>query len=221
VIARRYRHPSQAHHTVMAGATWEQAEAATGGDPRRQYRRDLPVPRARRPEGRRHLARRPGLPGPPAPGRAPDHARRPGRPRRGDPAPPPVYGRATIGSSLWPSLTGGPAAACSPPPTCRPRRRRPDRQQPQPGTPSRRAGQHRQPDRQSANPQEADGLHHQPDAGERANIRSPATAASLRKPAGGPQARSAPTPTPPHATTTNESPGDRREPRVISTTPGT
>jgi len=33
VIARRYRHPSQVPHTVMAGATWEQAAAAAGGDP--------------------------------------------------------------------------------------------------------------------------------------------------------------------------------------------
>jgi len=33
VIARHYRHPSQVHHTVMAGATWEQIAAATGGDP--------------------------------------------------------------------------------------------------------------------------------------------------------------------------------------------
>jgi hypothetical protein len=32
-IARHYRHPSQVHHTVMAGATWEQIAAATGGDP--------------------------------------------------------------------------------------------------------------------------------------------------------------------------------------------
>jgi hypothetical protein len=76
--------------TVMAGAAWEQTAAAIGGDPRRRYLRDLPVPRARRPESRRHPARRPGLPGPPAPGRAPDHARRPGQPRPGDPAPPPA-----------------------------------------------------------------------------------------------------------------------------------
>jgi len=33
VIARHYRHPSQVHHTVMAGATREQIAAATGGDP--------------------------------------------------------------------------------------------------------------------------------------------------------------------------------------------
>ena len=45
VIAGHYRHPSQVHHTVMAGATWEQTAAATGGDPRRRYLRDLPVPR--------------------------------------------------------------------------------------------------------------------------------------------------------------------------------
>jgi hypothetical protein len=41
VIARHYRHPSQVHHTVMAGATWEQIAAATGGDPgqaRQAYR---------------------------------------------------------------------------------------------------------------------------------------------------------------------------------------
>jgi hypothetical protein len=31
VIARHYRHPSQVHHTVMAGATWEQIAAAAGG----------------------------------------------------------------------------------------------------------------------------------------------------------------------------------------------
>ena len=33
VIACYYRHPSQVHHTVMAGATWEQIAAAAGGDP--------------------------------------------------------------------------------------------------------------------------------------------------------------------------------------------
>jgi hypothetical protein len=41
VIARHYRHLSQVHHTVMAGATWEQIAAATGGDPgqaRQAYR---------------------------------------------------------------------------------------------------------------------------------------------------------------------------------------
>ena len=55
VIARHYRHPSQVHHTVMAGATWEQIAAATGGDPdqarhayrdwaegQRQLRQDYP-----------------------------------------------------------------------------------------------------------------------------------------------------------------------------------
>jgi hypothetical protein len=47
----------------------------------------------------------------------------------------------------------------------------PDRQRPQPGTPSQRAGQHRPPDRQSATPQQAGGLHQQPDRGERANVR--------------------------------------------------
>jgi hypothetical protein len=31
VIARHHRHPSQVPHTVMAGATWEQTAAATGG----------------------------------------------------------------------------------------------------------------------------------------------------------------------------------------------
>jgi hypothetical protein len=41
VVARHYRHPSQVHHAVMAGATWEQIAAATGGDPgqaRQAYR---------------------------------------------------------------------------------------------------------------------------------------------------------------------------------------
>ena len=55
VIACHYRHPSQVHHTVMAGATWEQIAAATGGDPdqarhayrdwaegQRQLRQDYP-----------------------------------------------------------------------------------------------------------------------------------------------------------------------------------
>ena len=32
-IARHYCHPSQVHHTVIAGATWEQIAAATGGGP--------------------------------------------------------------------------------------------------------------------------------------------------------------------------------------------
>jgi hypothetical protein len=32
VIARHDRHPSQVHHPVMAGATWEQTAAAAGGD---------------------------------------------------------------------------------------------------------------------------------------------------------------------------------------------
>jgi len=163
VIARHDRHPSQVHHTVMAGATWEQTAATTGGDPRRRYRRDLPAPRARRP----------GLPGPPAPGRAPDQARRPGQSRPGDPAPPPVYGRATAGSSLWPSLPADRRRLAL--------RRRPadladvgpDRQRPQHDAPSRRADQHRPPDRQTARPptpQEAGGLYQQPDEGERANV---------------------------------------------------
>jgi hypothetical protein len=41
VIARHYRHPSLVHHAVLAGATWEQIAAATGGDPdqaRQAYR---------------------------------------------------------------------------------------------------------------------------------------------------------------------------------------
>jgi hypothetical protein len=59
VIARHYRHPPQVHHTVTAGATWEQTAAATGGDPRRRYLRDLPAPRAGRLESRPHPARRP------------------------------------------------------------------------------------------------------------------------------------------------------------------
>jgi len=29
VIAQYYRHPSQVHHTVLAGATWEQIAAAS------------------------------------------------------------------------------------------------------------------------------------------------------------------------------------------------
>jgi hypothetical protein len=32
VMARYYRHPAQVHHALMAGATWEQIAAATGGD---------------------------------------------------------------------------------------------------------------------------------------------------------------------------------------------
>ena len=32
VIARHYRHPALVHHAVLAGATWEQIAAATGGD---------------------------------------------------------------------------------------------------------------------------------------------------------------------------------------------
>lgn len=41
VIARHYRHPALVHHAVVAGATWEQIAAATGGDPdqaRQAYR---------------------------------------------------------------------------------------------------------------------------------------------------------------------------------------
>jgi hypothetical protein len=41
VIARHYTHPSLVHHAVVAGATWAQIAAATGGDPdqaRRAYR---------------------------------------------------------------------------------------------------------------------------------------------------------------------------------------
>jgi hypothetical protein len=40
-IARYYRHPSQVHHAVLAGATWEQIAAAAGGNPdqaRQAYR---------------------------------------------------------------------------------------------------------------------------------------------------------------------------------------
>ncbi len=32
VMARHYRHPAQVHHAVIAGATWDQIAAATGGD---------------------------------------------------------------------------------------------------------------------------------------------------------------------------------------------
>ena len=32
VMARHYRHPAQVHDAVLAGATWEQIAAATGGD---------------------------------------------------------------------------------------------------------------------------------------------------------------------------------------------
>jgi hypothetical protein len=32
-LARYYRHPAQVHHAVLAGATWAQIAAATGGDP--------------------------------------------------------------------------------------------------------------------------------------------------------------------------------------------
>ena len=41
VMARHYRHPGQVHHAVLAGATWAQIAAATGGDPdqaRQAYR---------------------------------------------------------------------------------------------------------------------------------------------------------------------------------------
>ena len=31
-LARHYRHPALVHHAVVAGATWEQIAAATGGD---------------------------------------------------------------------------------------------------------------------------------------------------------------------------------------------
>jgi hypothetical protein len=40
-LARYYRHPVQVHHAVLAGASWQQVAAATGGDPeqaRRAYR---------------------------------------------------------------------------------------------------------------------------------------------------------------------------------------
>src|SRR2546430_6081694 len=40
-LARHYRHPVQVHHAVLAGATWQQVAAATGGDrdqARRAYR---------------------------------------------------------------------------------------------------------------------------------------------------------------------------------------
>jgi len=33
VAARRFRHPAAVHQAVLAGATWEQVAAATGGDP--------------------------------------------------------------------------------------------------------------------------------------------------------------------------------------------
>ena len=35
VMARHYRHPALVHYAVLAGATWEQIAAATGGDPDR------------------------------------------------------------------------------------------------------------------------------------------------------------------------------------------
>jgi hypothetical protein len=40
-LARYYRHPALVHHAVLAGATWPEIAAATGGDPdqaRRAYR---------------------------------------------------------------------------------------------------------------------------------------------------------------------------------------
>ena len=40
-LARHYRHPVLVHHAVLAGATWQQIAAATGGDPdqaRQAYR---------------------------------------------------------------------------------------------------------------------------------------------------------------------------------------
>ena len=40
-VARYYRHPAQVHHAVIAGATWSQIAAASGGDPdqaRQAYR---------------------------------------------------------------------------------------------------------------------------------------------------------------------------------------
>jgi hypothetical protein len=38
VIARYYRHPSQVHEAVKAGATWDQIAAATGGEPNQARR---------------------------------------------------------------------------------------------------------------------------------------------------------------------------------------
>jgi hypothetical protein len=35
VIARHYPHPALVHHAILAGATWPQIAAATGGDPDR------------------------------------------------------------------------------------------------------------------------------------------------------------------------------------------
>jgi hypothetical protein len=32
-LARHYRHPAQVHHAILAGATWSQIAAATGGCP--------------------------------------------------------------------------------------------------------------------------------------------------------------------------------------------
>jgi hypothetical protein len=72
----------------------------------------------------------------------------------------------------------------------------PDRQRPPPGAPSRRASQHRPPVRQPPS-RLADSITSQTEANAPTSASS-ATAASPRKPAGGPKARPAPTPTPPH-----------------------
>ncbi len=58
VIARRYRHPCQVHHAVLAGATWSQIAAAAGSGPdeaRQAYAPGLPR-RDHRP-GRRGVRR--------------------------------------------------------------------------------------------------------------------------------------------------------------------
>jgi hypothetical protein len=47
-LARYYRHPVQVHHAVMAGVTWEQIAAATGGDPDQARERYLAWARSQR-----------------------------------------------------------------------------------------------------------------------------------------------------------------------------
>jgi hypothetical protein len=225
VIARHYGHPSQVHQTVMAGATWEQTAAATGGRQRDDGISGVCLYRV--PAGWKAAGILPAAPA--CQGhRFPDGRQtRPGdlvsageviQPHhRYMVAPPPVHpsGRPYrwIGGGLL-SVAGLPTSPTS-------------GQTANGRGPTRHHDAPASTDSQTASPPTprrlADSITSQTQPSGPTSGRS-ATAASLPKPTGGPKARPAPTPTRPHDHDHHQ--GESRRPtttpaRVISTMPRT